>query len=116
MDCSEDMVSSGPCSTDSGFVSSKPDLTRVSPLRGGLSQDEIVAQTRAVSNGLASLRDDHYNILTRIREECENQKNNCSKEEEEEDNKEKEEKERRDQVRVTEMLDRIHIINAKLRL
>ena len=48
---------------------------RVSPLRGNLSHDEIVSQTRVVKNGLSALRDDHYNVLARIREECEDKRN-----------------------------------------
>ena len=50
-------------------------FTRVSPLRGGMSQDSIVQQTRTVQTGLATLRDDHYNILAKIRDEFENEKN-----------------------------------------
>ena len=50
-------------------------FTRVSPLRGGLSQESIVDQTRHVRNGLGALRDDHYNILGKIRDEYENEKN-----------------------------------------
>ena len=50
-------------------------FTRVSPLRGGMSQDSIVEQTRHVRNGLATLRDDHYNVLAKIRDEFENEKN-----------------------------------------
>ena len=48
---------------------------RVSPLRGNLSHDEIVSQTRVVKNGLSALRDDHYGVLARIREECEDKRN-----------------------------------------
>lgn len=48
---------------------------RISPLRGDMTQDEIVAQTKVVRNGLNSLRDDHYTILANIRDEYENQKN-----------------------------------------
>lgn len=50
-------------------------FTRVSPLRGGLSQESIVEQTRNVRNGLGALRDDHYNVLAKIRDEYENEKN-----------------------------------------
>ena len=48
---------------------------RVSPLRGGMSQPEIVSHTKVVRNGLHALRDDHYTILANIRDEYENQKN-----------------------------------------
>lgn len=48
---------------------------RISPLRGDMTQDEIVAQTKVVRNGLHSLRDDHYTILANIRDDYENQKN-----------------------------------------
>ena len=54
-------------------------FTRVSPLRGGMSQDSIVEQTRHVRNGLATLRDDHYNVLAKIRDEFENEKNSNNK-------------------------------------
>jgi len=48
---------------------------RISPLRGGMSQPEIVSHTKVVRNGLNALRDDHYTILANIRDEYENQKN-----------------------------------------
>ena len=48
---------------------------RISPLRGNLSHDELISQTKTVKNGLSALRDDHYNILTGIRDEYENQRN-----------------------------------------
>ena len=48
---------------------------RISPLRGGLTHEEIVTQTRGVRNGLCSLRDDHYSILRSIRNEYENKRN-----------------------------------------
>ena len=48
---------------------------RISPLRGNLSQDEFISQTKTVKNGLTALRDDHYNILAGIRDEYENQRN-----------------------------------------
>lgn len=48
---------------------------RVSPLRGGMSQEEIVGQTKIVRNGLTTLRDEHYTVLANIRDEFENQKN-----------------------------------------
>ena len=48
---------------------------RISPLRGGMSQPEIVSHTKVVRNGLHALRDDHYTILANIRDEYENQKN-----------------------------------------
>ena len=54
-------------------------FTRVSPLRGGLCQESIVEQTRNVRNGLGALRDDHYNVLAKIRDEFENDKNCNSK-------------------------------------
>ena len=50
-------------------------FTRVSPLRGGLTPESIVDQTRNVRNGLGALRDEHYNILSKIRDEFENEKN-----------------------------------------
>ncbi len=49
--------------------------TRISPLRGNMSQEDIVNQTKIVRNGLGALRDDHYTILARIRDEHENRKN-----------------------------------------
>ena len=49
---------------------------RISPLRGGMSQEEIVSQTKIVRNGLTTLRDDHYTVLANIRDDFENQKNN----------------------------------------
>lgn len=49
---------------------------RISPLRGGMTQLEIVSNTKVVRNGLHALRDDHYTILANIRDEYENQKNN----------------------------------------
>merc|ERR1712088_545095 len=49
---------------------------RISPLRGGMTQTEIVSNTKVVRNGLHALRDDHYTILANIRDEYENQKNN----------------------------------------
>ena len=49
---------------------------RISPLRGGMTQPEIVSNTKVVRNGLHALRDDHYTILANIRDEYENQKNN----------------------------------------
>ena len=48
---------------------------RVSPLRGNLNHDEIVNQTKVVKNGLSALRDDHYGVLAKIREECEDKRN-----------------------------------------
>jgi len=48
---------------------------RISPLRGDMSQEEIVTQTFVVRNGLKALRDDHYTILANIRDEYENKKN-----------------------------------------
>jgi hypothetical protein len=60
MDCREDEANGG---------------TRISPLRGGISQDEIVSQTRIVQNGLGALRDCHYNVLSQIRDEYENKCN-----------------------------------------
>ena len=48
---------------------------RVSPLRGNLNHDEIVNQTKVVKNGLSALRDDHYGVLAKIREECEDKSN-----------------------------------------
>lgn len=42
-------------------------FTRFSPLRGGLTQESIVDQMRNVRNGLSSLKDDHYNKLSKIR-------------------------------------------------
>lgn len=51
------------------------EFTRVSPLRGNMTTEDIVNQTRVVSNGLGSLRDDHYTILSRMREEYENERN-----------------------------------------
>ena len=48
---------------------------RISPLRGGMSREEIVNQTKIVKNGLGSLRDDHYSILASIRDDYENHKN-----------------------------------------
>lgn len=48
---------------------------RISPLRG-LDRDEMVKQMNEVKTGLGSLRDDHYNILTKIQEDLENQRNN----------------------------------------
>merc|ERR1739848_574268 len=47
---------------------------RISPLRGGMTQTEIVSNTKVVRNGLHALRDDHYTILANIRDEYENQK------------------------------------------
>lgn len=52
--------------------------TRISPLRGGMTQDDIVSQTKIVRNGLTALRDDHYTVLANIRDEYENQKNNAN--------------------------------------
>ena len=49
---------------------------RISPLRGGMTREEIVSQTKIVKNGLSSLRDDHYSILANIRDDYENYKNN----------------------------------------
>ena len=60
---------------------------RISPLRNGLSQADILNQTRVVKNGLSSLREDHYSILTRIRDDYENERNaNDANKENEEDN------------------------------
>jgi len=42
-------------------------FSRISPLRGGLTQESIVNQTRNVGNGLRALRDDHYNKLSEMR-------------------------------------------------
>merc|ERR1711935_1151871 len=47
---------------------------RISPLRGGMTQPEIVSNTKVLRNGLHALRDDHYTILANIRDEYENQK------------------------------------------
>ena len=58
-------------SSSSAAVVSK----RISPLRGNLSHDELISQTKTVRNGLSSLRDDHYNILAGIQDECNNQRN-----------------------------------------
>ncbi len=41
---------------------------RISPLRG-LGPEDIVSQTKVVRNGLSALRDDHYNILKKIRDD-----------------------------------------------
>ena len=62
--------SSSFCSASSAVVSK-----RISPLRGNLSHEELISQTKTVRNGLSSLRDDHYNILAGIRDEYENQRN-----------------------------------------
>ena len=51
---------------------------RISPLRGGMGQEEIVRQTRIVRDGLTTLRDDHYTVLANIRDDYENQKNNAN--------------------------------------
>ncbi|QQP57006.1 Kinesin light chain [Caligus rogercresseyi] len=40
-----------------------------------LTQDQIVDETKAVRNGLRSLKNDHYNILGSLREEFSNEKN-----------------------------------------
>ena len=48
---------------------------RISPLRGGMTQEEIVGQTKIVRKGLTTLRDDHYTVLANIRDDFENQKN-----------------------------------------
>ena len=69
MDCGED------CGNGGG---GRP--PRVSPLRGNLSHEDIVSQTRTVRNGLGALRDDHYNILARIRDECDGNNNDDGKE------------------------------------
>ena len=58
-----------------GGAAGEGEERRISPLRGNLSHDEIVSQTRVVKNGLSALRDDHYNVLARIREECEDKRN-----------------------------------------
>ena len=58
-------------SSSSAAVVSK----RISPLRGNLSHDELINQTKTVRNGLSSLRDDHYNILAGIQDEYQNQQN-----------------------------------------
>lgn len=60
-------------------MESDNDTKRISPLRGNLTHEEIVNQTRVVCNGLSSLRDDHYTILSRIRDEVENQRNTNTK-------------------------------------
>ncbi|TRY63033.1 hypothetical protein TCAL_14286 [Tigriopus californicus] len=60
-------------------MESDNDSKRISPLRGDLTHEEIVNQTRVVCNGLGSLREDHYTILSRIRDEVENQRNTPSK-------------------------------------
>lgn len=65
--------SSGPGGTQSEMSASAP--SRVSPLRGNSTAEEIVHQTIAVRDGLTSLRDDHYNILARIRDDYENSRN-----------------------------------------
>ena len=111
MDCRDDGSSS--CSS-SGESSSTP---RISPLRGGLTQDEIVNQTRAVQSGLSSLRDDHYNILTRIREECENNRNaNVLPGEEEEQQQQQPEKEQQQRKAEQDSLleDRINNVSKSL--
>ena len=59
-----------------GAVMENGKCQRISPLRGGLTQPEIVSHTKVVRNGLHALRDDHYTILANIRDEYENQKNN----------------------------------------
>jgi hypothetical protein len=61
----------------SSYSASSSDVVskRISPLRGNLSHEELISQTKTVRNGLSSLRDDHYNILTGIRDEYENQRN-----------------------------------------
>ena len=51
---------------------------RISPLRGGMGQEEIVRQTKIVRDGLTTLRDDHYTVLANIRDDYENQKNNAN--------------------------------------
>ena len=62
-------------STSSCSASSEVVSKRISPLRGNLSHEELISQTKTVRNGLSSLRDDHYNILAGIRDEYENQRN-----------------------------------------
>jgi len=52
------------------------DPKRVSPLRGDMTPQEIVSQTKIVRKGLNALRDDHYTVLANIRDDYENQKNN----------------------------------------
>ena len=47
---------------------------RISPLRG-LNHQDIISQTKVTKNGLSALRDDHYGILSKIRDEAENKKN-----------------------------------------
>lgn len=54
--------------------------SRVSPLRGDMTPQQIVNQTHIVRKGLHSLRDDHYTVLANIRDEYENQKNTITKE------------------------------------
>ena len=74
----EDLASStANTSHDSEQSSSLSTTTnkRISPLRGNLSHDELISQTRTVKDGLGALRDDHYSILAGIRNEYENQRN-----------------------------------------
>ena len=74
----EDLASStANTSHDSEQSSSLSTTTnkRISPLRGNLSHDELINQTRTVKDGLGALRDDHYSILAGIRNEYENQRN-----------------------------------------
>jgi hypothetical protein len=64
------------CHNNINSSSSMDDLdTRISPLRGNMSQEEIVHQTLVVRDGLGSLRDEHYTILAQIRDDYENGKN-----------------------------------------
>ena len=49
---------------------------RVSPLRG-LGPEDIVSQTKVVRNGLGALRDDHFGILSRIRNEEKVENKDC---------------------------------------
>ena len=64
---------------------------RISPLRG-LNHQDIISQTKVTKNGLSALRDDHYGILSRIREEVENKKNgnNDNENKDDDDNHKKE--------------------------
>ena len=74
----EDLASSTANTSHDSEQSSSLSATtnkRISPLRGNLSHDELINQTRTVKDGLGALRDDHYGILAGIRNEYENQRN-----------------------------------------
>ena len=58
---------------------------RISPLRGNTSQEDLIQQTHTVRNGLSALRDDHYNVLARIRDDFENQRNSAKVSDDERD-------------------------------